>query len=105
MESYRTGAFMARKGPIRRAGAMQWEDAAKAPAPFCKKTPNHPAQGRRADDRSGKSCAGLQADLDAVVGALDPRSTQSVGRLKTGGASYDQVVSSIYHERPDEFEG
>jgi len=46
MESYRTGAFMARQGPIRRAGRHAVGGRGKAPATVLAKNTYHQQQGR-----------------------------------------------------------
>jgi len=72
MESYRTGAFMACKDQYGEQAAMQWEDAAKLRHRSAKNTYHQRKDDGRPIDP--EILRRLQADLDAVVGALDRRS-------------------------------
>jgi hypothetical protein len=72
MESYRTGAFMARKGQYGEQAAIQWEDAAKLRQSSAKNTYHQRKDDGRPIDP--EILRRLQADLDAVAGAMDRRS-------------------------------
>lgn len=72
MESYRTGAFMARKDQYGAQAAIRWEDEAKLRHLAAKE-----AYRQRKDDGrpiEPETLRRLQADLDAVAGAMDRRS-------------------------------
>ena len=72
MESFRTGAFMARKDQYGEDAAMRWETDSKAKHQAAKE-----AYRQRKDDGrpiDPEILRRLQADLDAVAGALDRRS-------------------------------
>ena len=72
MESYRTGAFMARKDQYGAQAAVQWEDEAKLRHLAAKEAyRQRKDDGRRIDPEILRR---LQADLDAVAGAMDRRS-------------------------------
>lgn len=72
MESYRTGAFMARKDQYGAQAAIQWEDEAKLRHLAAKEAyRQRKDDGRRIDPEILRR---LQADLDAVAGAMDRRS-------------------------------
>jgi len=71
MESYRTGAFMARKGQYGEQAAIQWEDAAKLRQSSAKNTYHQRKDDGRPIDP--EILRRLQADLDAVAGAMDRR--------------------------------
>jgi hypothetical protein len=72
MEGYRTGAFMARKDQYGAQAAIGWEDGAKLRHRSAKNTYHQRKDDGRAIDP--EILRRLQADLDAVAGAMDRRS-------------------------------